>query len=109
LLQFNHQIKQIKNKEEIVMAEMMPGGWTAFSFTITQEAKKVFDQALKGLVGVSYTPLAFATQVVAGTNYCFLCQGKVVYPGAPELAAKVYIYVPLQGEPHLSQIIQITP
>ena len=87
----------------------VPGGWTAFSFTITDSAKKVFDTALKGWLGVGYTPLAFATQVVAGTNYCFLCKGHVVYPNAPEFAAKVYIYQPLQGDPHITEISQIIP
>lgn len=91
------------------MSEMMPGGWTDFSFTITPNAKEIFDFALKGLVGVKYTPLAFATQVVAGTNYCFLSQGKVVYPGAPDLAAKLYICKPLQGDPYIMRIDPVTP
>jgi hypothetical protein len=89
--------------------QLMPGGWTAFNFNISAEARKVFDEALKGFVGVGYTPLAFATQVVAGTNYCFLCKGVVVYPGAPEFAAKVYIYKPLEGKPHISEIVRINP
>jgi len=83
----------------------MPGGWTKFSFTLTDKAKKVFLQALKGFVGVDYTPLAFATQVVAGTNWCFLAKGLVVYPGGPELAALIYIYEPLDGTPHITQIM----
>ena len=90
------------------MAELA-GGWTGWNFTITPEAKAVFEKALQGFTGVGYTPLAFATQMVSGTNYCFLCQGKVVYPGAPEIAVKLYIYQPLQGDPHITQIINITP
>jgi hypothetical protein len=39
---------------------------------------------------------------VAGTNYCFLCEATVVYPGATPYAAKVYIYQPLQGAPHIT-------
>ena len=85
------------------------GGWGDFSFTITPEAKKVFDQALKGLVGVNYTPLAFATQVVKGLNYCFLCEGKVVTPGLPEFAALIYVYAPLEGPPHITGIKRINP
>jgi hypothetical protein len=88
---------------------VMPGGWTGWSFAITPEAKKVFEDALKGFVGVGYTPLAFATQVVAGTNYCFLCQGKVVYPGASDIAVKLYIFKPLKGDPHISHIERILP
>jgi len=85
------------------------GGWGDFSFTITPEARNVFDQALKGLMGVQYTPLAFATQVVSGLNYCFLCEGKVVYPGMPEFAALIYVYAPLEGHPHITGITRINP
>jgi hypothetical protein len=88
----------------------LPGGWGDFSFTITPEAKNVFDQALKGLTGVKYTPLAFATQVVAGLNYCFLCEGQVVYPGNPEFAALIYVYAPHSGgDPHITGIKRINP
>jgi len=91
------------------MAEQMPGGWSAWSFDITREAQKVFDEALAGLVGVDYSPLAFATQVVAGTNYCFLCKAKGVYPGAEAYPALVYIYQPLSGAPHITSITEVKP
>ncbi len=91
------------------MSDEMVGGWTAFSFAITEEAKNVFEEALKGLVGVNYTPFAFATQVVEGINYCFLCKGKVVYPDAPERVFKVNIFSPLKGDPHITQILEIKP
>ena len=87
--------------------ETMTGAWGGFSFTITPEAKSVFDQALEGLVGVQYTPIAFAIQVVSGLNYCFLSEGKVVYPGGPEFAALIYVYAPLEGAPHITGITQI--
>ena len=85
------------------------GGWTSFNFTLTDKAKKVFMLAMKGFVGVDYTPLAFATQVVAGTNWCYLAKGLVVYPGAPGMAALIYIYEPLEGNPHITDIEQIKP
>ena len=91
------------------MAEQLAGGWSEWSFTITPDAAKVFEEALKGFSGVDYTPLAFATQVVSGMNYCFLCKGKVVYPDAPEFPAKVYIYQPLKGAPHITEIKKINP
>ena len=90
-------------------AGSLVGGWGDFSFTITPEAKNVFDQALKGLTGATYKPLAFATQVVSGLNYCFLCEGKVVVPGMPEFAALIYIYAPLEGPPHITGIKRIHP
>lgn len=97
------------------MAETIPGGWTDFDFTISGEAKKVFDQALKGLTGAGYSPLAVATQPVKGLNYCFLCTGQAAYPNAPKFAAKVYILVPLKDsncpdpKPHITEIKQVRP
>lgn len=85
------------------------GGWTGFNFHISPEALKVFETALHGFVGVHFKPLAAATQVVAGTNYCFLCEAAPVYPRATHYAAKVYIYQPLEGHPHITQIIKDTP
>ncbi|NET56361.1 MAG: hypothetical protein F6K47_09370 [Symploca sp. SIO2E6] len=81
------------------------GAWTPYSSEITPEASEVFEEALDGLVGVSYTPVAFATQIVSGTNYSFFCNAKVVYPNAPNEAAIVDIYQPL-GEKAQIQDIQ---
>ena len=86
---------------------VVPGGWTGFHFKLTPKAEKVF--GVMNLSGVKYTPLAFATQVVAGTNWCFLAQGTIVYPGNPEFAALIYIYEPLQGEPYVTGIHRINP
>ncbi len=83
------------------------GGWSPLHFTITTEETSVFNEALEGFCGVSYTPLAVATQVVAGINYCFLCKAVIVYPGASETLAKVYIYQPLDGKAHITEIIRI--
>ncbi len=92
------------------MSHRLYGAWGGLSFTITPEARTVFDQALDGLVGVQYTPLAFAIQVVAGLNYCFLCEGKVVVPDQPEIAALIYIYAPFDGsKPHITGITRINP
>jgi hypothetical protein len=88
---------------------VVPGGWDDFSFTITPEAKKVFDQALNGLTGVQYTPLAFAIQVVNGLNYCFLCGGQIVSPVGTEFVALIYVYAPREGAPHITGIKRLNP
>ena len=54
------------------------GGWNEYSCDISENAQKVFDNALEDLDGVLYTPVAVATQVVSGTNYSFFCNAKVV-------------------------------
>lgn len=84
----------------------MPGGWTPYSTTISSDAKKAFDEALKNLAGVHYTPLAVASQLVSGMNYRFLCDAQVVYPDAPHYAALIQIYKPLDSPAKLSAPIK---
>jgi hypothetical protein len=84
------------------------GGWSGFNFNLTPDAKKVFDKAVT-LVGVRYTPLAFAHQMVKETSLCYLVKGAIVVPGNPEFAALIYVYQPPQGEPHITAINRINP
>lgn len=86
-----------------------PGGWSNWHFTLTPEAEKVFKEAFAGFVGVGYTPMAFATQVVAGMNYSFLAKGKVVVPGGTEFPARIHIYVAPGQKPVITQIIRVEP
>lgn len=86
------------------MSELMPGGWTEYSSQLTGEAKEVFVTATKGLVGVNYTPLALATQVVNGMNYSFFCNAQAVYPNAPHEGAVVSIHRPPSQPPYITGI-----
>jgi len=83
---------------------VMVGAYTAYSTDISPEARKVFEEATKGLVGVKYTPLAVSTQVVSGVNYRFFCNARDVYPGALNEAALVEIYQPLKDKPTIRSI-----
>lgn len=58
-------------------------------------------------IGVNYTPLAVATQVVSGINYRFFCNAQVVYPEAPNDAVITQIYKPLNGDPHITSITKV--
>ena len=91
------------------MAEPLAGGWQVAEETkITEEQKAVFDQALEGLLGVNYEPVAYlASQVVAGTNHCFLCKATVVYPDAVPGYKLVFIYQDLQGNATVTQIADL--
>jgi len=93
------------------MAVGMPGAYSEWSFDLTSEAMDVFNEALKGLVGVSYEPFAFATQVVAGTNYSFLAKVRPVVPNPPLGVARIHVFVPLpgQGPPQRGEIDEILP
>ena len=65
-----------------VSAATASGGWTVakarYSF-LTSGQETIFNKAVSKQAGVSYEPVALlAKQVVAGTNYVFLCQGTTV-------------------------------
>ncbi|MCP4151490.1 MAG: hypothetical protein GY757_27345 [bacterium] len=87
----------------------LDGGWTPYSCDISPEAQKVFDTALDGLKGVEYTPVAVATQVVAGVNYSYFCNAKVVYPNPLNKAAMVKIFKPLGDDPPYIRTISEPP
>lgn len=83
-------------------AEMLAGGWYApkeFQVpNLPAEAQKAFDKASDGFVGSGIFPLALlGTQVVAGTNYAFLCRVEpVVLDPIPSIEV-VIVYEDLEG------------
>ena len=92
-------------------AETMTGGWTP----VVQEAGKLpeaaqaaFDKALEKSDDATYIPVTLlSTQVVAGTNYCILCQ---ITPAAPDPVptwALVYIYADLQGNTEIMNVYEL--
>ncbi|MCX7131905.1 hypothetical protein [Aeromonas sp.] len=72
---------------------VLVGGWTAYH-KLTAEDQAVFDQALKGFVGVQYVPFEVCTQVVAGTNYRFKCKSTVPLAKPIHGEAVVQIFPP---------------
>ena len=65
---------------------------------MTQEATAALDEALEGLVGVRYVPVALlSTQVAEGTNYRILCEATVLYPGEQMHYVVVTLYESLEG------------
>lgn len=87
---------------------MIPGGWSPFE-PLTEEDRKVFDEAMKGLVGVEYTPKKVSKQIVQGTNYRFFCYGNPLTAEPDKFPAIVKIYAPLPGagEPKLVKIERV--
>lgn len=91
------------NKKEEEKEKSLLGGWelllTDKQVTIPEEVTKVFDAATKDYVGMDFEPVALlGTQIVAGTNYMFLCKGKPVVPN-PETSYKiVVVYENLEGK-----------
>lgn len=85
------------------------GAWTpAESSALTDKVETLFNQALDGLVGVSYHPLALlGTQTVSGTNYAVLCEATVVYPNAEPYYAIVYLNEDLSGKSTIMDIVNL--
>ncbi|MBR1584845.1 MAG: hypothetical protein IJ662_04835 [Clostridia bacterium] len=85
-------------EEELSFAPLT-GGWTpAEDSAVADEALRVFEEGLAGLVGVEYTPVAYlGSQVVAGVNHCYLARARAVSPQAQPYYALVYLYEDLFG------------
>ena len=89
--------------------ELLPGGWTYYSCQIDDATRKVFEQALEDIIGVEYWPVAVATQVVAGTNFSFFCNSRMVVPNAVWKPALVSIHRDLNGKVELCNIRIMEP
>ena len=77
---------------------MTVGGYTTFRL-VEAEDLAVFQEAAEGLAGVDFEPLIVATQIVAGTNYCFLCNATPVVLEPVPYLVKVTIHKPLPNAP----------
>ena len=88
-----------EGETDVMTGGGMTGGWQAAEDpAVTEERQAIFDKGLEGLVGVGYVPVAYlGSQVVAGTNHAFLCQGTVVVPDAQPEWKIVFLYEDLQG------------
>jgi len=96
---------------ETTNAEAMTGGWENVPHETAElpaDAQAAFDKAVEGQVGAEYVPVALlSTQVVAGTNYCILCQITPVAPNATPTLALVYIYADLDGNAEITNVYEL--
>ncbi len=90
-------------KEESTMV----GAFSTFSCNMDNQATNAFNEALEGFVGVKYSPVAVSQQVVAGMNYRFFCNAKMVTPFSVNGSAMISIYKPLSGNAHIMSIQHI--
>lgn len=75
---------------------------------LSKTEKQVFRKATKKLTGVSYKPTAvIATQVVAGTNYAYLCLRKTVTSKPKYDWCVVKIYQNLKGKAKIISVRKI--
>lgn len=91
-----------KNEEPEIPDGPLAGGWTASdkaADTLTADEKAIFDKALEDLVGADHVAkTVLGTQVVAGTNYAFLCSSKPVVPNAVPYWCVATVYKDIAGE-----------
>lgn len=85
----------------------MLGAFSPYSCEINNDSKTAFDEAIKGVLGVIYTPVAVSQQVVAGMNYHFFCNTESVTRHPVIGAVIVSVYKPLKGDAHIINIKEI--
>ena len=94
--------------EEEASAPATMGGWQVYgepASNLTPEQADIFQQATGDLLGVSYHPVAvIGQQVVAGTNYAYLCQATAVTPDAQAEWVVAVVYVDLEGNASLTGV-----
>ena len=88
------------------------GGWPVndeiTTPVLTEEAQKAFDAAIQEYTGMDLVPAALlATQVVAGTNYLYLCSGKAVVPDAEPGWYLVVVYQDLEGKAEITGVEEL--
>ena len=72
------------------------------------EAKAAFDKATECLAGATYEPIAYlGKQIVAGTNYSFLCRMTPSYSGCKGKFVVVVIYQNLEGNAEVTNVSDI--
>ncbi|MBQ1368555.1 MAG: hypothetical protein IIY45_10800 [Firmicutes bacterium] len=92
--------------------EIVAGGWMNEDifysipfYELDPAAFEPLEQVKKILLGVDYEALALlGKQIVAGTNYAYLCKATVVAPDAQPYLAVVFVYQTLEGDCELLKI-----
>lgn len=84
----------VANLETGKTDEMLLGGYSE-QRPLTAEDSAAFAEATKDYAYLSLKPLSVATQIVAGTNYLFVCEMKAF--GGPATQTNVKIFKPLPG------------
>ena len=77
--------------------------------TLTDELREIFNKALEGYTGMSLEPIEiYQTQVVAGTNYKFVCSGTKTTNPPISGSYFVTVYKDLQGNCSIIDVETIT-
>ena len=94
---------------EPVQEEIVGGFVDVEDRTLTDELKQIFNKALEGYVGMSLQPVElYQTQVVAGTNYKFVCSGTKTTNPPITGTYFVTVYQDLEGNCSITEIETVT-
>lgn len=75
---------------------------------IPQDVLDAFNAATENMTGYVYKPIALlGSQVVAGMNYCLLCEMTLAVPDAQPCFALVYFYDGVNGEKEILKVDEI--
>lgn len=91
------EIKIVDVSNDEIGTAVIAGGWKiAEDQTVTEDRKEIFEKATEKLVGAKHEPVAYlASQIVSGTNHCYLTKTTTVRPGAEPHYTLVYVYADL--------------
>ncbi len=94
--------------------QQLSGGWQIAeertSVPIPKEVKGVFDQAMANMDWGELEPMALlGSQVVAGTNYAFLCYGTMQTDEATQGIHIVTVYADMDGNAEIKSIAPVEP
>ena len=99
--------------EDLADTGAVSGAWTFSNFAAdncTADEKAILTKALEGFGGISLDPRdVIATQVVAGTNYAFLCMATPIVPDAVSHWAVVTVFAATDGSVQLVGTVDIDP
>ena len=91
--------------------EPLLGAWSAnvdHPTEIPQDVLDAFQAATESTTDYVYKPIALlGSQVVAGMNYCLLCETTLVVPDAQPCFALVYFYDGVNGEKEILKVDEI--
>lgn len=97
---------ETKEAEETEETAPVAGAWEINSKTEPGEninAMLAFDKATEGLEGYKYTVMAvLGSQIVAGTNYSYLCRAEMALPDAKPEYVIVNVYEDLEGNAEIT-------
>ena len=98
--------EETKEAEETMESANLLGAWTINSKFEPSEninAMAAFDKATESLEGYKYTVIAvLGSQIVAGTNYSYLCRAEMALPDAKPEYVIVNVYEDLDGNAEIT-------